>query len=332
MGSRREQAEQAGQAERAGRAGRAGRAERPASARKTSRRWVFAGVVGLGVAVFAACVSDRGRALDGAPCWSPDGKQIAFAVETNNQPADIYLMNSDGSGRRQLTTTSANETTPAFSPDGSRIAFSSDRDGSTEIYVMNADGTNVQRLTQDPANDSSPAWSPDGKRLAFMSDRDMRASTDIYTMSSADGSDLRRLTNDLANWAPQYSPDGRFLALQVDQDVAILEPGVADIRRLTHAPDNGMNPTWAPDGERLAFVTTRNGPGEIFVMNRDGTGQRSVAAIPDANLVDPRWAPTGDRIAFVALPSANPERGGPSKAQGIYVVDLRTGKTEKVSR
>jgi Tol biopolymer transport system component len=322
MGSRREQAPNQ-------------QGEVPHPGRRTYRRWVFAGVVGLGVAVSGALfwrVSDSSHALDGAPGWSPDGKQIVFAVETNNQPADIYLMNSDGSGRRQLTATSANETSPAFSPDGRRIAFSSDRDGSTEIYVMNADGTNVQRLTQDPANDASPAWSPDGKRLAFMSDRDMRASTDIYTMSAVDGSDPQRLTNDLANWVPQYSPDGRRLALQVDQDVAILEPGVTDIRRLTHAPDNGMNPTWAPDGARLAFVTTRNGPGEIFVMNDDGTGQRSVVAMLDTNLVDPRWAPTGDRIAFVALPSANPNRAGASKAQGIYVIDLGTGKTEKISK
>ena len=291
---------------------------------------------GLGVVVISGLwywrVSDSSHVLDGAPSWSPDGTRIVFAVELGRRPADLYVMKSDGTDRRALTSTDANETSPTFSPDGKRIAFSSDRDGSSEIYVMAADGTDVRRLTTDPANDSAPAWSPDGTRLAFMSDRDMRASTDIYTMSATDGSDLQRLTNDLANWAPQYAPDGLSLAAQVDQDVAILEPLIGSVRRLTHAPSNGMNPTWSPDGLRIAFVTTRNGRAEIFVMNSDGTEQKSLVSMPNTNLVDPRWSPTGSRLAFVALPSANPEQTSPSNTQGIYTVDIPTGKIERISR
>jgi len=159
----------------------------------------------------------------------------------------------------------------------------------------------------------------------------MRASTDIYTMS-ADGSDLQRITKDLANWAPQYSPDGSSLAVQVDQDVAIIDFASDTIRRLTHAPEDGMNPTWSPDGKRIAFVTTRSGHAEIYLMNADGTEQKRLAAMPNMNLIDPRWSPKDDRIVFVALPSANRDAGGTVATQGIYTIDVATGKTTRVSK
>jgi Tol biopolymer transport system component len=292
-----------------------------------------------GVAVVCAAIAglwywrssgDRDN-RDGAPSWSPDGARIVFATEHGTRPADIAVMEADGSARVTLVASPANDTSPAFSPDGRRIAFSSDRDGSSEIYVMDADGTNVQRLTQDPANDGAPAWSPDGARLAFMSDRDMRASADIYTMNAADGSDLQRVTRDLSNWAPQYSPDGRSLALQIDQDVALVDLASGVIRRLTRAPSDGMNPTWSPDGRQLAFVTTRNGHAEIFIMNADGTEQRSLASMPRVNLVDPRWSPRGDRIVFVALPSANRDQPGTAITQGIYTVEIATGQMRRLS-
>jgi Tol biopolymer transport system component len=92
-----------------------------------------------------------------------------------------------------------------------------------------------------------------------------------------------------------------------------------------------MNPSWSPDGSRIAFVTTRNGRAEIFVMNADGTEQRLIAAMPNTNLVDPRWSPVGDRIAYVALPSANRDEPSPTHKQGIYTVDIRTAKQTRVS-
>jgi Tol biopolymer transport system component len=58
------------------------------------------------------------------PSWSPDGKLIVFAAGTENDH-DIFVMNADGSQRRQLTSGPANDRVPAWSPNGSLIAFSS---------------------------------------------------------------------------------------------------------------------------------------------------------------------------------------------------------------
>ena len=137
------------------------------------------------------------------PVWSPDGRRIAFARPRRTRsgpccfhaPADIYVMNADGSGTRKLThnltRNGSFSAEPAWSPDGRKIAFQSTRNGNRDIYVMNADGSGKRNLTRNPAKDVRPSWSPDGRRIAFLSDRDGRL--EAYVMN-ADGSGQRSLT------------------------------------------------------------------------------------------------------------------------------------------
>ena len=94
---------------------------------------------------------------DGAPSWSPDGRQIAFASDRDGN-WEIYVMNADGANPINLTNHPADDGAPSWSPDGRQIAFASDRDGNWEIYVMNADGANPINLTNHPTWDTGPAW------------------------------------------------------------------------------------------------------------------------------------------------------------------------------
>ena len=81
--------------------------------------------------------------------WSPDGRKILFV--RSGHP-DIYVMNADGTGQRNLTRSVtrpfATDTAPAWSPDGRKILFVSNRDRNGEVYVMNADGSGKRKLTQ----------------------------------------------------------------------------------------------------------------------------------------------------------------------------------------
>jgi len=99
------------------------------------------------------------RATEGDPAWSPDGSQIAFVRnrETSDnletfRSYDVFVMNADGTGVRQLTNNDHYEASPVWSPDGSRIAFASGRYGNcilcVEVFVMNADGTDVVATTR----------------------------------------------------------------------------------------------------------------------------------------------------------------------------------------
>ena len=64
---------------------------------------------------------------DVAPAWSPDGSKIAFMSDRGGKGFEVFVMNADGSGVEQFTTTGSSWF-PQFSPDGTRIALHVHRD------------------------------------------------------------------------------------------------------------------------------------------------------------------------------------------------------------
>jgi Tol biopolymer transport system component len=295
-------------------------------------------VVLLGVVLVAAVgwwmvnwYVHRTPVRDGAPNWSHDGKAIVFYSERGGS-ADLFVMDDKGENVRQITRTPADEGAPAFSPDGKLIAYDTDRDGNYEIYTIGADGLGPRRLTRHPGRDLAPAWAPDGSKIVFMSDRDIRPEFDVYRMNP-DGSAVERLTTKPTNWFPQYSPDGRRLAMHVWRDVHVMDLATKALKRLTYDPLNGMYPTWSPDGQRLAFMSSRNGPTELFTMNADGTDQQRVVTMPRGSVIDQRWSPACDRLVFVHVPeeTAQDDQSG-TQERIIYVAELATGKLTRLSR
>ena len=131
---------------------------------------------------------------DGGPFWSYDGKQIvyrAFHPETEKQKTDytnllkqnlirptvleIWVMDADGSNKRQVTRNGKANFGPYFFPDGKRIIFSSNMDDTRgrnfDLYKINVDGTGLERITFNTTFDGFPMFSPDGKKLVFASNR-----------------------------------------------------------------------------------------------------------------------------------------------------------------
>jgi Tol biopolymer transport system component len=82
-----------------------------------------------------------------APAWSPDGRKLAFVSDRDGN-SEVYVMNANGKGQRNLTNNPAYDADPAWSPNGRKIAFVSNRDGHYGVYVMTADGSGQRRLAQ----------------------------------------------------------------------------------------------------------------------------------------------------------------------------------------
>ena len=142
---------------------------------------------------------------DGGAFFSPDGKQIVYRAYHPKTPEEIarykqrlaenviepnvfeiWVMNADGSNKRQVTHLNAASFAPFFFPDGKRIIFSSNvhnpggRD--FDLYMINIDGTGLERITYNDTFDGFPMFSPDGKKLVFASNRNarVRGETNIF--------------------------------------------------------------------------------------------------------------------------------------------------------
>jgi Tol biopolymer transport system component len=142
---------------------------------------------------------------DGGPFWSSDGKQIVYRSyhpQTEKEKADylellkqnlirpttleIWVMNADGSQKRQVTRNGKANFGPYFFPDGKRIIFASNMDDpkrrNFDLYKINVDGTGLERITFNETFDGFPMFSPDGKKLVFASNRNAktRGDTNVF--------------------------------------------------------------------------------------------------------------------------------------------------------
>jgi serine/threonine protein kinase len=103
--------------------------------------------------------------LEDFPCWSPDGKWLAYASDEDGN-MDIWKRPISGGKAIKLTSSPFSETQPAWSPDGRMIAYWSEENGGG-IYIIPSEGGTSTRIIDFGAN---PTWSPDSKQLAFYGD------------------------------------------------------------------------------------------------------------------------------------------------------------------
>jgi Tol biopolymer transport system component len=261
------------------------------------------------------------------PAWSPDGRMIAFERRVSPIGApppgngacfrvchvEIFVVNADGSGLRNLTG-NAGGNFPVWSPDGRQIAFSRDNGSTPNLYVMNADGSGQRRVTQEPIPVWGASWSPDGRRLTFASGVVGIGNVWVYVVN-VDGSGQQQLTRD---WGqdPVWSPDGQRIAFMSYRNerpsggqrwqkvMYVMNADGSERRTLTWLSKRDGSYSWSPDGQRLAFVSDRDGNDEVYVINVDGTGLRRLTHSP-ARDGHPVWSSDGRTIGFVSNRGGN---------------------------
>jgi len=148
----------------------------------------------------------------GGPAWSTDASKIAYFShihEDGIDVGDIWVMDSDGSHKTQLTDDPYYQAHPAWSPDGTTIAYTNGSWPDSHIWVMDADGTNKKQLTFGIPRDSGPCWSPDGKYIAFHrleAPYPEHCPSNVWVMK-ADGTEPTQLTDWAVDGIDGASPD-----------------------------------------------------------------------------------------------------------------------------
>lgn len=256
---------------------------------------------------------------DQAPAWSNDGRIAFSSVRAPHANAELYMMESDGSGVTRITNSASANTQPAWSPNGKVLAFVRGAQGSRQIWAIDLGDGSERQLTHAGDN-YHPAWSPDGRQIIFSSDRngdpadadpgEASASLgvhDIYIMDAEVGdAQLTRVTNNPTSLdgEPSFSPDGKEIAFRTRRNTAVDADGVtrhwctiavanvdgSNPRYLTPKPADVLStqwcnafPAWSRDGKTIYFHSARFGiPLDIYSVGADGTNLRRLTSDPAA--------------------------------------------------
>ncbi|MGH2830334.1 MAG: hypothetical protein ACRDJM_07600, partial [Actinomycetota bacterium] len=191
----------------------------------------------------------------------------------------VYRIDQDGADLTLVSSTDRQAMSPTWDPSGRRYAYMEFAGGHGQVFLHDvATGRRVSAVTTGARLDFTPAFSPDHKTLAFS--RATEEGTDIYTVNVRDNCCLQRLTV------------GGF--------------------------SDNLSPTFSPDGQRIAFVSTRPGLPQVYVMAADGTDQQLFAPFDygvTGSSNAPEWSPDGQSVAF------HRDVGGTLQ---VFVLDVRT--------
>ena len=189
--------------------------------------------------------------LNGAPAFSPDGKQLAVVLSKDGNP-DIYILTIADRRLRRVTRHYGIDTEPSWSPDGKGIIFTSNRGGQPQIYQIQLDDLSIERLTFEGDYNAKASVLPDGSGIVMVHRREgvfhiamldlIRGRVTVLTETSLDESPSIAPNGSMLIYATQYGGEGILAAVSVDGGVKFnLPSSEGDVRE----------PAWSPQKRRM---------------------------------------------------------------------------------
>lgn len=246
--------------------------------------------------------------------WSEDGKWLITSGRLAAGTADQLLRISVASGEALPLTMppggTSGDSAPSLSPDGKMLAFTRRTSwASSQLCLLPvtadlAPNGGIIELNTGSAWNASPAWSADGEALIFST-----GSMDYPYLARIGASGREQATRLLGfgddGWQPSLvrTREGKVPLVYIRHFESVnlwrcpldrAGPAV----KLIASPHRDYEPSYSPDGDRIAFLSDRSGYVEIWVAAGDGRNSRQWTFLKQSSLGAPRWSPDGQRIAF----------------------------------
>jgi eukaryotic-like serine/threonine-protein kinase len=247
---------------------------------------------------------------------------VALIVYLAVRPPAVEPVRADFT---RLTDLDGSETFPSLSPGGDLFLYTKADGGDLDLFVRRVAGGEATNLTAgSPADDTQPAFSPDGNHIAFRSEREGGG---LYVMS-ATGGGVRRLTD--IGYNPAWSPKGDALLYATEgvgdpvvrrsnSEVWRVEVATGTRRRVGVEGD-AVQPSWSPDGSRIAYWGLPGGMAQRVIWTAAADGSKPVQVTDDQFINwNPVWSPDGRYLYYAS------DRSGSMNLWRVPV-DQRTGE------
>ena len=276
------------------------------------------------------------------PQLSPDGKTVAFAVQSvdlaaNKKTTQIYTIPLTGGTPMAITNEGSNDR-PRWSPDSQQIAFVSTRGGASHVWVMNADGTRAKQVTKLATEAGGVSWFPDGKRVLFTSEvypdcADEACNARTLKEESESKSKARTYTSLLYRHWNQWGSKRKshlFVTSVDGGEVKDLTPGAFDVPTFSLGGQDGY--AISPDGKEVCYVmngekdqaTSTNS--ELWTVSPDGGDPQKITVTAGAD-VGPVYSPDGQGLAWRGQKTAGYE----SDRWRMFVIKRKDGKVRDLT-
>jgi len=227
---------------------------------------------------------------------TPDGK-IVYSSSVGGHP-DLWMMEKDGTRKKQLTDDAAEEEHPVLTADGRHIYFGSKRTGAPHIWRVEIDGTNLTQITSG-AGELSPSLTPDGRWLIYSN---VAENFSLWKVAVAGGAPVR--LTDKAALNPTLSPDGKWVACYLknipDAPLQLTQLSINGDApaKVLDAPSLVNYPPlrWTPDGRAITYVKTLAGVSNIWGQAPEGGPAKQLTNFTTDQIFRFAWAPDGERL------------------------------------